>query len=102
MAKVIFLHLSVIHSDHKGGVLIPGDVLIPGGVLSPRGVLSPGGCVSGPGGCLAWGVSGMGGITPPNFCLIFFFDFLFPPPPKQTQAYGQRAASTHPTGMHSC
>ena len=24
------------------------------------------------------------------------------PPPEQTQAYGQRAASTHPTGMHSC
>ena len=25
-----------------------------------------------------------------------------PPPGKQTPAYGQRAASTHPTGMHSC
>ena len=27
-----------------------------------------------------------------------------PPPPavKQTPAYGQRAAGTHPTGMHSC
>ena len=24
------------------------------------------------------------------------------PPGKQTSAYGQRAASTHPTGMHSC
>ena len=24
------------------------------------------------------------------------------PPPKQTPAYGQRAAGTHPTGMHSC
>ena len=24
-----------------------------------------------------------------------------PPPPKQTAAYGQRAAGTHPTGMHS-
>ena len=25
-----------------------------------------------------------------------------PPPRKQTSAYGQRAAGTHPTGMHSC
>ena len=25
-----------------------------------------------------------------------------PPPQKQTPAYGQRAAGTHPTGMHSC
>ena len=25
-----------------------------------------------------------------------------PPPRKQTLAYGQRAASTHPTGMHTC
>ena len=24
------------------------------------------------------------------------------PPGKQTLAYGQRAAGTHPTGMHSC
>ena len=24
------------------------------------------------------------------------------PPGKQTSAYGQRAAGTHPTGMHSC
>ena len=25
-----------------------------------------------------------------------------PPPGKQTAVYGQRAAGTHPTGMHSC
>ena len=25
-----------------------------------------------------------------------------PPPGKQTPAYRQRAAGTHPTGMHSC
>ena len=25
-----------------------------------------------------------------------------PPPGKRTAAYGQRAAGTHPTGMHSC
>ena len=39
---------------------------------------------------------------------FFFLDFFFGffggdlPPPKLTQAYGQRAAGTHPTGMHSC
>ena len=25
-----------------------------------------------------------------------------PPPPSNTTGYGQRAGSTHPTGMHSC
>ena len=29
-------------------------------------------------------------------------DQAHPPPGKQTAAYGQRAAGTHPTGMHSC
>ena len=48
-----------------------------------------------------------------NFFFKFFFIFIFifnflgdipnpPAPPKLTQAYGQRAAGTHPTGMHSC
>ena len=27
---------------------------------------------------------------------------IYTPPGKQTPGYGQRAASTHPTGMHSC
>ena len=36
-----------------------------------------------------------------------FFSFLLSlgihsPPQKQSQAYGQRAAGAHPTGMHSC
>ena len=34
VAKVIFLHLSVIHSVHRGGVLSPGGwgvYLVPGG-----------------------------------------------------------------------
>ena len=60
--------------------------------------------------------------TPPRLSFLkfkkkIFFDFFFlilifyffggslpstPPPRKQTQAYGQWAAGTHPTGMHSC
>ena len=51
--------------------------LVPGGVLKSRGDF-------------------LGGFD-------FFFDFFGDPPPrKQTQAYGQPAAGTHPTGMHSC
>ena len=91
-AKVIFLEASVCP---QGGVLSPGGVFSPGGVLSPRGGLV------------------RGAPPPPIFFFHFFFSFFFSffsfffislgtPPQKQTQAYGQRAASTHPTGMHSC
>ena len=40
----------------------------------------------------------------PQIFLIFFLIYFCPPPipRKQTLAYGQRAAGTHPTGMHSC
>ena len=31
VAKVIFLHLPVIHSVHRGVYLVPGCVLSPGG-----------------------------------------------------------------------
>ena len=83
VAMVIFLHLSVIHSVHRGGV------------LSPRGVLSPGGCVwSGGWGVWSRGVSGLGGwgvwsrgVSGPGGVW------------KQTRAYGQRAAGTHPPGL---
>ena len=36
-------------------------------------------------------------------CLSACWDTYLPPPPrKQTPANSQRAAGTHPTGMHSC
>ena len=41
VAKVIFLHLSVIHSVHRGGVLSPGGVCVWSGGSGPVG----GGCV---------------------------------------------------------
>ena len=87
---------------------------VRGGVSQHALQVSPGG--GGglvPGGVWVRGVSGRarggGGLrgTPPNFLGgEFFLDFCFlwgyHPPPKQSQAYGQRAAGMHPTGMHSC
>ena len=47
-----------------------------------------------------------GGCGPGGCYPLIFFDFfsisLGTPPPKQTQAYGQRAAGTHPTGTYPC
>ena len=71
VAKVIFLHLSVIHSVHRGGVLSLG--------VSSMGGSGPGG--AGLGGVWSRGVCsglvGGGVLTPPNFfdffLLIFFF-----------------------------
>ena len=111
VAKVIFLHLFVIL--FTVGCLLPGGSANRGGVCS-WGVCSGG--VSAHGGCLLPGGVCSGGCMPPqkifNFYFkfilnfFFYFDFLFllgiPPPPKLTRTYGQRAAGTHPTGMHSC
>ena len=97
----------------------------PGGGVWSWGVSGPRGCLV-PGGLVPWGVGkgvgegvrgvgeegkgvGEGGKGDPhflggNFFLIsaFFGDTPPPPPRKQSQAYGERAAGTHPTGMHSC
>ena len=83
-------------------------VYLVSGVSGQRGV-------SGQGGFWSGGGLALGGCYPQIFFLLFslnfFFEFFFdfflislgiPPPRKQTQAYGQRAAGTHPTGMHSC
>ena len=78
VAKVIFLHLSVIHSVHRGG--LPQCMLGYHPVPHPQEQTSPG---SRP----PWKQ------TPPRADT---------PPPKQTSAYGLQAAGTHPTGMHSC
>ena len=82
LAKVIFLHLSVI--------------LFTGGVPAPnfrgRGVPAPNF-----GGCL---LQISGGVPAPNFwggaCSKFSGGVL------QFSEYGHRSAGTHPTGMHSC
>ena len=73
VAKVIFLHLSVI--------------LFTGGV-----------CLS-----ASWDATHPPGVdTPPDQTPGPDIPQSRHPPSKQTPAYGQRAAGTHPTGMHSC
>ena len=82
VAKVIFLHLSLIHSVHGGG--LPQCML---GYHPPPGA-DP----------LPREQTPLLEQTPP---------WEQPPqtrhpPGKQTPAYGLRAAGMHPTGMHSC
>ena len=86
VAKVIFLHLSVIHSVHRGGRGLPQCMMgyHPPGSRHPRSRHPPDQTPPGP------GTPRPG--TPPDQT----------PPRKQTPAYGLRAAGTHPTGMHSC
>ena len=86
----------VCHSVHRGVYLVPWGVLSPmggylvqgmylvlGGVLSPRGVSGLGGWSwgrgwgSGPGGCLVWGMSGLGRLPPKKFSLFIYFKFFF-------------------------
>ena len=86
---------SVCHSVHRGGGVSEAD---PPGADTPQAGTPPG-QVHPPD-----RYTPLGRYTPP----IFFFNFYFfgdiptPPSPKLTQAYGQRVAGTHPTGMHSC
>ena len=91
-AKVMFLHLSVSHSAHRGG-----DCLVPGGLPGQR-VPDPGGVpglgVSGPRGCLVCGVPGPRG---PGQGAWSGGGAWWRPTRTATAAGG-----THPTGMHSC
>ena len=80
MAKVIFLHLSVIHSVHRDGGR--GSASVHAGIPPPPRA-GPAGTRHPP------------QPDPPS-------GSRHPPPGKQTPAYGLRAAGTHPTGMHSC
>ena len=77
-AKVMFLHLFISHSVHRGsptpGEVPPGQVYPPG--VTPREGTPP------------------AGTTPRQ---------VQPPPrPQYMLGYGQQAGDTHPTGMHSC
>ena len=97
MAKVISLHLSVIHSVHRGeGVCLSAcwDTTPPGSDTTPPDQADPHGPGKHP------HPPGPGrhppdqADTPPRTRQT--------PPREQTPAYGLRAAGTHPTGMHSC
>ena len=88
VAKVMFLHVSVILSGGGGGIPAcnAGDIptcLAPGGVLFQH-ALQLGG--------LLWGVCSWGGLL---------LEGLLPDPPsgKQTATVPD---GMHPTGMHSC
>ena len=84
-AKVMFLHLSVSHSDHRGGDI---PACIAGGIPA---------CLAGlqahtQGGSWEFGLEGLqahtwgGGVSRPD----------------TTQQMTTAAGGTHPTGMHSC
>ena len=100
VAKVIFLHLSVIHSVHGGG--LPQCMLgyHPPGV-DPLGADPPGSRPS-QGADPPPGPDTPPEQTPPGTTPQEQTPPPTRPPRKQTPAYGLRAAGTHPTGMHSC
>ena len=92
VAKVIFLHLSVILFT-GGGVCLSAcwDTIPPG--ADPPGADTPPQSRHPPLEQTPPGQTPPGADTPQS---------RHPPPEKQTPAYGQWAASTHPTGMHPC
>ena len=106
VAKVIFLHLSVIHSVHRGGGGLPQCMLgyPPGADTPPRSRPPPPPQEQTPRSrhpppreqTPLEQTSTPPEQTPPPRPDIS------PLPEKQTPAYGLRAAGTHPTGMHSC
>ena len=91
--KVICLQACVCP---QGGCLVRG-VLAPEGACSQRGLVWVDACsggVPGVGGCLVWGVPGLGGAWSggcllPGGCLV-------------ETGTATAADGTHPTGMHSC
>ena len=105
VAKVIFLHLSVIHSVHRGGGGLPQCMLgyhhPPRPGRPPRTRQTPSDQADAPQtrqtpprpGRHPPPRPGRPHRSPPDQA---------DPPGKQTPAYGLRAAGTHPTGMHSC
>ena len=76
----------VCHSVHGGRCLLPGGVPAPGGCLV-WGVPGLGGAWSG--GVCSWGVCSWGCLVPEG-CLV------------ETPQTATAAGSTHPSGMDSC
>ena len=90
-AKVMFLHLSVSYSVHRGGG-VPGQV--PPRQVPPRQWEGVPGQVTPPAGTPPEQVPPWAVTPPPR---------QVPPLPQQCMlGYGQQAGGTHPTGMHSC
>ena len=116
VAKVIFLHLSVIHSVHRGGLpqcmlryhQPPWDTTTPWDQTPPEQTppwdQTPQSRPPAPDTPQSRHPPGpdsnRADPPPPRTRPPPGPDTL--PPRKQTPAYGLRAAGTHPTGMHSC
>ena len=103
-AKVIFSQACVKNSVHRGGGCLPQCML--GYTPSPWEQTPPLGADTPPLGADTPGADTPPGTHPPQEQTppqSRHPSTRHPPPPrKQTAAYGQRAAGTHPTGMHSC
>ena len=95
VVKVIFLHLSVIHSVHRGVCLSACWDTTPLGSDTPPKPGRP----TRPGRPPWTRQTSPGPGRPPQ---IRHPPGPGRPPRKQTPAHGLRAAGTHPTGMHSC
>ena len=97
VAKVIFLHLSVIHSVDRGeGVCLSAcwDTNPPG--PDPPGPDTPDQTPPSP-----WDEAHPPRARHPPWHQAHLTQTSHPPR-KQTLAYGLQAAGTHPTAMHSC
>ena len=127
-AKVMFLHLSVSHSVHKGGAYVAvGGMRGQGGSMHGRGVWMAGG-VHGRGMCMAGGMygrggmHGWGGMHGRGACVVRGHVWwqgghvwqrghawwqegmhgMHSPPQTLRDMVSQCMGSTHPTGMHFC
>ena len=97
VAKVMFLHMSVILlTGGVSGEPPPGPGRPPPPPPGTRQTPPPRPGRNTPGPGRHHSLPDQGG-TPPDQA-----DTTSPPPGKKTAAYGQWAAGTHPTGMHSC
>ena len=99
----MFLHLSVSHSVHRGGVpgevhplarYTPGQVPpFPAGTPPWTGTPSPAGAHPGQVHPSLAGTPPLGRYTPRH---------VHPPGAVHAGRYGKQAGGTHPAGMHSC
>ena len=92
-AKVMFLHLSVSHSVHRGGRAWQGG-------MHGRGACVAGG-VHGVGACVAEGACMVGACMAEGACMAGGMHAMDTPPTPRDMV-SQCAGDMHPTGMHSC
>ena len=98
-AKVMFLHPSVSHSVHRGGVKAQAQGVSRPGAVCPAGVSrpKPGGSRPRPRRVSAWGVEALGVSRPRGWVSQHALRQTPLPTPQTATA----ADGTHPSGMHS-